>query len=107
MYHRLPRGFASWVFDNVLYPTYGNIVSDCQQSFAGRDFWFSAIGLELHKGNHVYALELTLVKKKNILEVVNAIPIKHLDDVDQYYSLLPNDRGTAYRIMLSEKPLTI
>lgn len=105
-YLYLPRGFAAWVFKQVLFPTYGNIVSDSSQSGEGKAFWFASIAEELELGTHVYALGVEHPKPHQyLLEEIHTI--LKTKEVEEYYSVAPDTRGEFYRILLSLKALTL
>ena len=91
-YSYLPSGFAKWIFKEMLYPTYGNILSDNSQSVKGKDFWYLRIGEEIDAKTPIYALGLETIKP-HVLHLEEIHPISHIKDVDKFYSTLPDMRG--------------
>lgn len=105
-YPYLPSGFAKWIFLEILYPTYSNIVSDSSQSAKGKAFWYMRIGEELDSDKNIYALGLALIKKQ-VLHLEEIHEINNIRDVDKYYSVLPDTRGEFFRIMFTKKKLKV
>lgn len=105
-YLYLHSGFAAWVFKQVLFPFYGNIVSDSSQSSKGKAFWFMRITDELELGTFIYALGVDHVKA-NTYNLEEVHEITRLRETEKYYSTAPDTRGDFYRILLSKKRLTV
>ena len=103
-YSLLPSGFAAWVFKTILFPVYGNVISDSSQSLKGKDFWTRRIDEELQGGLHVYALALE-PKRGNVQQLEEIHKITNLREVDRYYSVLPDIGGDYYRLLLTKQLL--
>jgi hypothetical protein len=93
-------GLPKWIFENVLYPKYGNIVSDNTQSSKGRGFWGSRIMQALESGKHVYALELDESPRR--LKVLKIDELHKPSDMSKYYSTDQDYPGYYWRFLIRE-----
>lgn len=105
-YLQLPRGFAVWVFKEILFPIYGKILSDYTQTLDGKRFWVTQIQEELEMGTHVYALTVK-GNGKPMLQVSDMVEITDANEVPKFYTDSPDDSGIKYRFLLSKKQLEV
>ena len=94
------RKLPAWIFEKVLYPTYGNIVSDNTQSAQGKGFWEARIADAIESGKRVYALELD--ESPRTMDVLKVEEIVTLLDMEQYYSTNQEYSSYYWRFLIQE-----
>lgn len=92
------KGVSTKVFFDYLLPMHGIVTTDNVQTDMGKTFWRSAIGEAIHKGLHVYYMDLNKRAKPK--------PIKTQSDLDDVVSFIwGKGEQNRYRlVMISQKP---
>ena len=95
---------ATWVFEKVLLPKNGNILSDSIQSAEGKDFWITRMAdVFAERKYKVYALGIEKVSRKYICEEAHLITT--IEEADEYYTEEPDYAGMFYRLLITKQTL--
>ena len=96
----LTRKFPTYIFFNMLLPKYGVVMTDSQQTRAGRTFWQARIGDAIHKNLYVYTFD------QNTRELQR---LHNTDDLDNAapYIWARDPKFRTRRVLISQTPLTL